>query len=128
MRQDFPHVEWNAATGRLELALGLENDPHFDKYRFSARACIQFSPIGQVCSVDVRDLPAEISFVEPAGTAVAGQPYLDCGWLWIPLAETKGRNYVSGRATVELRLDRTRITRLSLQFEVMEMASQFSLS
>ncbi|MCS0639637.1 hypothetical protein NX801_29170 [Streptomyces sp. LP05-1] len=85
---------------------------------FRAVASVAFAADGEVCAVDVPDLPERLTPAIPRahGAESVGYAWLDNGWLWIPLTGDRADRRRSGLAEVEVRLRSAEVTGLFLRF------------
>jgi len=79
---------------------------------------VNFDSVGEVCGVDVHEVPPEVSATIPHyhGADIIGRTLLDDGWLWIPLSAGSTHRRRSGTADIDLALDEEGLTALTVRF------------
>jgi hypothetical protein len=73
---------------------------------------------GQVCAVDVPELPQHVAPALPQARdeETVGHAWLDTGWLWIPLSRRPPDTELTGVADVVLHFEQDVLTGLSVRF------------
>jgi hypothetical protein len=111
-----PFVDWDGSARVLHVVL--TGDPATRRAELRTLCWVNFNRSGEVCGVDVHDLPWDLTGAIPnfTGESIVGRTLMHDGWLWIPLSHDRGHRRHSGTAEVELHLDADGLTALTVCF------------
>jgi hypothetical protein len=116
MRDRTPFVDWDGTARVLHVAL--TGSLATRKAELRTLCWVNFNGSGEVCGVDVHDLPWDLIEAIPdfRGEPILGRSLMHDGWLWIPLSHDPTHRRHSGTADVELLLDADGLTALTVRF------------
>ncbi|WP_229400816.1 hypothetical protein [Micromonospora okii] len=114
-----PTAVWQEETRQLRVVLSGDADRRTTRTVTLSLLCwVNFDSAGDVCAVDVHDLPPELTDVisNYTGTDIVGRTLLNDGWLWIPLSGNSTHRRHTGVADIDMALDEEGLTALTVHF------------
>lgn len=122
-----PHsfvTRWNADAGvlRAERPPPLRVDGRFGapaptRVAFRAVVSVSIAGGGQVCAVDVREVPQHVvpAIPQARDEETVGRVWLDTGWLWAPLSHQPPDTELTGTGDLELYFEQDALVGLLLR-------------
>ncbi|MQS11295.1 hypothetical protein F7Q99_03070 [Streptomyces kaniharaensis] len=114
-----PEAQWDEGRGEFSVDLLPDADgPGAAVMSFRTVAWVGLGASGAVTSVDVHDIPVQVSDRIPRveGDDVIGCAVVDTQWLWVPLGTGPTARRHAGRADVEAVVTGAGLARLTLRF------------
>lgn len=112
-------AEWDEERHRVRAELRADPAaPDAARMSFRSIGWVAFGASGEVSSINVHDIPVEVSDRLPRvdGDDVIGRGVVDTQWLWVPLGTGPTTRRCAGTADVELVVTAEGLARLTLRF------------
>ncbi|MCN0177311.1 hypothetical protein [Salinispora arenicola] len=115
-----PNAIWQEDTAVLHVVLSGDDGRRPTRTVSLSLLCwVNLDSAGEVCGVDVHDLPPELTdaISNYTGDDIIGRTLVNDGWLWIPLSGNSTQRRHTGVADIDLVLDEEGLAALAVRFE-----------